>query len=199
MALTRQYDHEYKMQAIKLAKELGGYVKAAAELGIPKNTLYNWMKAVREGSLSIGKNEQSIFSQLIATKNRIFKMFELEDDIRLAVAEYKEIGDKNGAGGGMNNPTEATALREICEVKKVTLQNSEVILYPERWLKVIESTYSRLNSDEKEIFRAKMRGVYYLKICRKKHVSANELYRLTENCYKYSLAVASQLGLIKVL
>ena len=137
--------------------------------------------------------------KLITTKKRIFKMFELEDDIRLAVAEYKETGGKNGAGGGTNNPTEAIALREICEVKKVTLQNSEVILYPERWLKVIESTYSRLNSDEKEIFRAKMRGIHYLKICRKNHVSANELYRLTDNCYSYSLAAACQLGLIKVL
>ena len=136
--------------------------------------------------------------KLITTKKRIFKMFELEDDIRLAVAEYKKTGGKNGAGGGTNNPTEAIALREICEVKKVIV-NSEVILYPERWLKVIESTYSRLNSDEKEIFRAKMRGIHYLKICRKNHVSANELYRLTDNCYSYSLAAACQLGLIKVL
>ena len=30
----RKYDHEYKVQAVKLAKEIGG-AKAAKELGIP--------------------------------------------------------------------------------------------------------------------------------------------------------------------
>lgn len=35
----RKYDMEYKIQAVKLAKEIGG-AKAAAELGIPENTLY---------------------------------------------------------------------------------------------------------------------------------------------------------------
>ena len=35
----RKYDMEYKIQAVKLAKEIGG-AKAATELGIPENTLY---------------------------------------------------------------------------------------------------------------------------------------------------------------
>ena len=34
MAENRQYDHEYKVQAVKLAKEIG-QAKAAKELGIP--------------------------------------------------------------------------------------------------------------------------------------------------------------------
>ena len=49
----RKYDMEYKIQAVKLAKEIGG-AKAATELGIPENTLYAWMKAAREGRLDIG-------------------------------------------------------------------------------------------------------------------------------------------------
>ena len=49
----RKYDMEYKIQAVKLAKEIGG-AKAAAELGIPENTLYAWMKAAREGRLDAG-------------------------------------------------------------------------------------------------------------------------------------------------
>ncbi len=35
----RKYDMEYKIQAVKLAKEIGD-AKAAAELGIPENTIY---------------------------------------------------------------------------------------------------------------------------------------------------------------
>ena len=49
----RKYDMEYKIQAVKLAKEIGG-AKAAAELGIPENTLYAWMKSAREGRLDTG-------------------------------------------------------------------------------------------------------------------------------------------------
>jgi len=49
----RIYDLEYKMQAVKLSKEIGG-VRAAAELGIPVDTLYGWTRAAREGRLDIG-------------------------------------------------------------------------------------------------------------------------------------------------
>ena len=44
----RKYDMEYKIQAVKPAKELGG-AKAASELGIPENIMYAWTKAAREG------------------------------------------------------------------------------------------------------------------------------------------------------
>jgi len=49
----KKYDREYKLQAVKLSKEIGGS-KAAAELGIPVNTLYGWQRAVREGRLDAG-------------------------------------------------------------------------------------------------------------------------------------------------
>ena len=48
----RKYDMEYNIQAVKLAKELGG-AKAAGELGIPENTIYAWTKAAREGRLDM--------------------------------------------------------------------------------------------------------------------------------------------------
>ena len=46
MAANRQYDHEFKVQAIKLAQEIG-QAKAAKELGISKNTMYTWTRAQR--------------------------------------------------------------------------------------------------------------------------------------------------------
>ena len=49
----RKYEKEYKVQALKLAKEIGAG-KAAKELGIPVDTLYGWQKAVREGRLDAG-------------------------------------------------------------------------------------------------------------------------------------------------
>ena len=46
MAGNRQYNHEYKVQAVKLAIEIG-QAKAAKELGVPRNTLYGWVHASR--------------------------------------------------------------------------------------------------------------------------------------------------------
>ena len=54
----RKYDMEYKIQAVKLAKEIGG-AKAAAELGTAENTLYAWIKAAREGWLNIGSGSHT--------------------------------------------------------------------------------------------------------------------------------------------
>ena len=58
MAENRQYDHEYKVQAVKLAKEIG-QAKAAKELGVPKNTMYGWVRANRLGNLDLGAGSQT--------------------------------------------------------------------------------------------------------------------------------------------
>ena len=49
----RKYEKEYKVQAVKLAKEIGAG-KAAQELGIPADTPYGCQKAVRERRLDAG-------------------------------------------------------------------------------------------------------------------------------------------------
>ena len=63
MAENRQYDHEYKVQAVKLAKETG-QAKAAEEPGIPKNTMYGWVRADRLGSPDLGAGSQTPQSAL---------------------------------------------------------------------------------------------------------------------------------------
>ena len=56
--MARKYDHEYKVQAVKLAKEIG-QAKAAKEQGIPKNTMYSWVRANRLGTLDLGAGSQT--------------------------------------------------------------------------------------------------------------------------------------------
>ena len=58
MAEQRQYDDEYKVQAVKLAEKIG-QSKAAEELGIPKNTLYGWVRKTRQGYIDLGKGTQT--------------------------------------------------------------------------------------------------------------------------------------------
>ncbi len=50
MLENKQYENEYKVQAVKLAKTIGA-VNAANELQIPVNTLYGWIRKARIGSL----------------------------------------------------------------------------------------------------------------------------------------------------
>ena len=59
MSKKREYDEEYKVQAVKLAKNLGSAKAAAEELQIPVNTLYGWIRKARIGSLDIGCGERS--------------------------------------------------------------------------------------------------------------------------------------------
>lgn len=49
---------EYKVQALKLAHEIGGQ-RAAKELGIPKNTLYGWIQKERQGAIDLGPDSRS--------------------------------------------------------------------------------------------------------------------------------------------
>lgn len=56
--MARTYDKEYKVQAVKLAKEIGGN-KAAKELGVPKGTIHTWLKAARTGALNMGEGSQT--------------------------------------------------------------------------------------------------------------------------------------------
>ena len=52
------YNKQYKVQAVKLAKEIGG-AKAAKELGIPEGTIHTWLKAVRAGKLDVGEGSHT--------------------------------------------------------------------------------------------------------------------------------------------
>ncbi len=58
MSKKREYDEEYNVQAVKLAKNLGS-AKAAEELQIPVNTLYGWIQKVKTAELDIGCGERS--------------------------------------------------------------------------------------------------------------------------------------------
>ncbi len=50
----RKYYHEYKMQAVKFTKEIGG-TKATKELGISNGTIHTWLKLPGPKDLDIGK------------------------------------------------------------------------------------------------------------------------------------------------
>ncbi len=58
MAAKKTYDKEYKIQAVKLGREIG-FGKASRELGVNTDTLYGWNRAAREGRLDLGPGAQT--------------------------------------------------------------------------------------------------------------------------------------------
>ena len=79
MGTGRQYDEEFKKQAIKLGKEVG--IKAAAEeLGIPKGTLGTWLKKARTGEIDTGSEQGRQRNLLIS-----------QSSCRLLISELKSL------------------------------------------------------------------------------------------------------------
>ena len=76
MGTGKQYDEEFKKQAIKLAREVGNSA-AAEELGIPKGTLGTWLRKARTGEIDTGSGTRTpeeslnLAQQLQAANKRI--------------------------------------------------------------------------------------------------------------------------------
>lgn len=76
MGTGKQYNEEFKKEAVKLAKEVGNNV-AAKELGIPKGTLGTWLRKARDGEIDTGSGTRSpeeslnLAQQLQAANKRI--------------------------------------------------------------------------------------------------------------------------------
>ena len=90
MSENKQYENEYKVQAVKLAKKIGA-VNAANELQIPVNTLYGCIRKARIGSLDIGCGERSPEEALsIAKENQ-----QLRKRIKALEKENKRLSEMN--------------------------------------------------------------------------------------------------------
>lgn len=91
MAENKQCDHEYKVQAVKLAREIG-QAKAAKELGVPKNTVYGWMRASRLGNLDLGAGSQT--PQSAMTLNE--ELIRLRQQVKEQEKEIRRLKKENG-------------------------------------------------------------------------------------------------------
>ena len=90
MSKKREYDKEYKVQAVKFAKNLGS-AKAAEELQIPVNTLYGWIQKVKTAELDIGCGERSPEEALsIAKENQ-----QLKKRIKALEKENRRLSEMN--------------------------------------------------------------------------------------------------------
>lgn len=56
--MGRSYTNEYRIEAVKLAKEIGPK-KAAQELGIPSGTIGGWVSEAKAGKIDLGAGAQT--------------------------------------------------------------------------------------------------------------------------------------------
>lgn len=64
MSSGKVYDLEYKIQAVKLTNEIS-QAKAATELGIPRSTVYTWIRMVRLWRLDLAEGMHTPKSAMI--------------------------------------------------------------------------------------------------------------------------------------
>ena len=67
MAQKKKYDKEFKIQSVKLGREIG-FVKMAAELGINVEALYGRSKQSKKAQLDLGAGTQTPQSALSLTE-----------------------------------------------------------------------------------------------------------------------------------
>lgn len=89
MSSRNRYDSETKIQALKLKKEVG-IARASEELGIKKDTIGAWDRAVRDGRLILEGFEKTPENALsLRDENRILK-----DKIAKMEKQHKKDQDK---------------------------------------------------------------------------------------------------------
>ena len=65
------YDNEFKIQAVKLGREIG-FSKAAKELGVNIDTLYGWNKRAKDARLALGPGTQTPDTAMSLTEGILY-------------------------------------------------------------------------------------------------------------------------------
>ena len=86
----KKYDNEYKVQAVKLGREIG-FSKTAKELGISVDTLYGWNKQAKMANLDLGVGSQTPKSALSLTE----EVQQLRQQNRQQAKEIKRLKEEN--------------------------------------------------------------------------------------------------------
>ena len=84
------YTKEYKLRAVKLAKELGSVTEAAKNLGISTVTLYSWRSQFeKEGENAFpGKGKMNAEDEKIFRLEKEVRQLKMENDFLKKAAGY---------------------------------------------------------------------------------------------------------------
>lgn len=87
---TRTYSKEYKVEAVKLARQIG-VKKAASELGVPHGTVSSWMNESRKGNIDTGAGTQTPANGL----TQAAEIQQLRAELKAQNKEIKRLREEN--------------------------------------------------------------------------------------------------------
>ena len=87
---TRTYSAEYKVEAVKLGREIGAK-KASQELGVPHGTMSNWMHDARKGVIDTGPGSQTPQTGL----TQAAEIQRLKEELKTQNKEIKRLREEN--------------------------------------------------------------------------------------------------------
>jgi len=85
MRIKKEYDSEFKINAVKLSEDIGSS-KAAKELGLPITTLYGWRNKYKNGLLGIETGGRKTKKAMNLAEENI----ELKKQLRQRETELRE-------------------------------------------------------------------------------------------------------------
>jgi transposase len=88
---ARTYTKEYKVEAVKLARQLNDNKKAATELGIPESTLNTWVNKAKEGIIDTGIGTQTPYTAM----TQAAEIQQLKAEIKRIEKENKQLKEIN--------------------------------------------------------------------------------------------------------
>ena len=81
---NRRYTSEFKVQAVRLAEEMGSALRAAKQLGVPGANVHNWKNKSKQGKLKDSKSNMNV-GEVETT----------EEEVKRLRKENKELKDVN--------------------------------------------------------------------------------------------------------
>lgn len=90
-AIRAKYTLEFKQEAVRMAEAKGSIACVSRELGLPEQTLFNWVKAAREGRLlpAAGTGRAVSAEQMELARMRVqMQALRMENEILKKAAAY---------------------------------------------------------------------------------------------------------------
>ena len=81
--IRAKYTPEFKLEAVRLAETEGGVCEAARRLGLPNQTLSNWVKAAREGRLSAAGSRRAVSDEQMENARLRAQVSRLEMEVEI--------------------------------------------------------------------------------------------------------------------
>ena len=143
-------------------------------------------------------------TSLDATTRKIDMIFYREKEIRRAVknARLESAGGHTGGSSGqalVRDPAAVLGIKAATDLKSVTLYDGVIIHHPEKWLNVIDATYTRLDDWQRQAVKMRYAGEKYTHVGATLHISKSTYYSMLNEAQHFAIAAACQFGLVKVV